>query len=95
MGMEIKIDPKLESRINDIIKDVRSKQDAGKIELYNEEMNELIQKHGELGLIASGCRIVKSAWKGYIILPEKYIEADQIPSLKATMAIVLSENEER
>lgn len=93
MSVKIEISPELEKRIDTIIEDVRQKQDEQKIELYNQEMEELIKKHGELGLLACGCQIIKSSWKGYIILPPKYIEDAFIPALKTKMAIILTKNE--
>ena len=94
MSVRIEMDPALEARIDNVIKDVKQKQDEHKIELYNAEMKEMIKKHGELALLATGCQIVKSSWNNYIVLPQEYIEDRFIPSLKSKMALIIKKNEE-
>lgn len=93
--MKIEMSPELEQRIDSVIEAVRKKQQEGKIELYNEEMKEMLDTYGEFDLLCTGCRIVKSSWKGYIILPEEFIEERFIPSLKTKMALIISKNEDK
>lgn len=93
MSVKIEMDPALEARINKVINAVREKQLQGKIELYNEEMNEMLKEFDEFDLLLTGCKIVKSSWKGYIILPEEFIEEKFIPALKSKMALTLSNRE--
>lgn len=93
MSIKIEMDPKLEARIDKVINAIREKQLQGKIELYNEEMNEMLKEFDEIDLLLTGCKIVKSSWKGYIILPEEFIEERFIPALKSKMALILSKRE--
>lgn len=95
MSIKIDMSPELEARIDKVIQAVRKKQQEGKIELYNDEMKEMIDTYGELDLLCIGCKIVKSSWKGYIILPEEFIEEKFIPSLKTKMALAISKNEDK
>lgn len=89
MAMNIKIDPVMDAHINDIIEAVRSKQDEGKLELYNKEMEDMLKRFNEKELLSAGCKIAKSSWKNYIILPEQYIEDEFIPALKTKIALAL------
>ena len=91
--MNIEMSPEIEKRIDNVINAVRNKQLEGKIELYNDEMKEMIDTYGEFDLLLTGCRIVKSSWKGYIILPEEFIEEKFIPGLKTKMALIISKKE--
>lgn len=91
--MKVEMSPELEQRIDTVIEAVRKKQQEGKIELYNEEMKEMLDTYGEFDLLCTGCKIVKSSWTGYIILPEEFIEERFIPSLKTKMALIISKNE--
>ena len=93
MSIKIEMDPKLEARIDKVINAVREKQLQGKIELYNEEMNEMLKEFEEYDLLLTGCKIVKSSWSGYIILPEEFIEEKFIPALKSKMALFLTKRE--
>lgn len=93
--MKVEISPELEQRIDRVIRAVRKKQQEGKIELYNEEMEEMLNTYGEFDLLCTGCRIVKSSWRGYIILPEEFIEEKFIPSLKTKIALIISKNEDK
>ena len=93
--MKIEMSPELELRIDRVIQAVRKKQQEGKIELYNDEMKEMLDTYGEFDLLCTGCRIVKSSWRGYIILPEEFIEEKSIPSLKTKMALIISKNKDR
>ena len=92
MSIKIDMSPELEARIDRVIEAVRKKQQEGKIELYNEEMKEMLDTYGEFDLLCTGCKIVKSSWKGYIILPEEFIEEKFIPSLKINMALIILNN---
>lgn len=91
--MHIKLPKELDDRIMSVIKAVRQKQFEGKIELYNDEMKEMIDKFGEYDLILTGCRIVKSTWRRYLILPEDYIEEKDVPALRARMAMLIEKCE--
>lgn len=93
MSVKIEMDPALEARIDKVIAAVRDKQQQGKIELYNDEMNQMLKEFDEYDLLLTGCKIVKSSWRGYIILPEEFIEEKFIPALKSKMAFVLSKRE--
>lgn len=93
MSVRIEMDPTLEARIDKVIAAVRDKQKQGKIELYNDEMNQMLKEFDEYDLLLTGCKIVKSSWKGYIILPEEFIEEKFIPALKSKMALSLSKRE--
>lgn len=93
MSVKIDMSPELEARIDRVIEAVRKKQQEGKIELYNEEMEEMLDTYGEFDLLCTGCKIIKSSWKGYIILPEEFIEEKFIPSLKINMALIILNNE--
>lgn len=95
MSVKLDMSPELEARIDKVIQAVRKKQQEGKIELYNDEMKEMLDTYGEFDLLCTGCRIVKSSWKGYIILPEEFIEEKFIPSLKTKMALIISKNEDK
>lgn len=92
MSVKIEMNPELEAKAESVIQDLKAKQDEGKIELYNDEMNDMISKHGELALLAAGCQIVKSSWKNYLILPEEYIEDKFIPRIKVNIVRVLTKN---
>ena len=93
MNLKVEMDKALEERIDSVIRDVKQKQDEGKIELYHAEMDDMLKKHGQLALIACGCQVVRSAFKGYIVLPQEYIEDIFIPSLKAKIAFIIKKNE--
>lgn len=93
MSVRIEMDSALEARIDKVIAAVRDKQKQGKIELYNDEMNQMLKEFDEYDLLLTGCKIVKSSWKGYIILPEEFIEEKFIPALKSKMALSLSKRE--
>ena len=93
MAINVELSPELETRIDNVINAVREKQLEGKIELYNEEMEMMIKTFGEYDLLLTGCKIIKSPWRGYIILPEEFIEEKFILPLKTKMALIISKNE--
>ena len=93
MSLKIEMSRELESRIDKVIRAVRNKQAEGKIELYNDEMKEMLNTFSEYDLLLTGCRIVKSTWGGYIILPDEFIEDKFVPALKTNMAIAITERE--
>lgn len=94
MAVKIKMDPELEARIDSAIADVKAKQDEGKVELYGDEMKEIMDKHGQITLLAVGCSPVRSPIKNYLALPEEYIEDMFIPSIKLRAAKIIQANEE-
>lgn len=92
MTIKVEMNPELRAKAEAAVLALKAKQDEGKIELYNEEMEEMIQKHGELTLLAAGCTIAKSSWKNYLMLPEEYIEDKFIEGLVVKVVRVLEKN---
>lgn len=92
MSIKIEMNPELKAKAESVIFDLKAKQDEGKIELYNKELEEMMEKHGQLALLAAGCQHVKSSWKNYLILPEEYIEDKFIERLTAQVVRVLEKN---
>ena len=92
MSIKIEMDPELKAKAESVILDLKAKQDQGKIELYNKELDDMMDKHGQLDLLAAGCQYVKSSWKNYLILPEEYIEDKFIERLTIQVVRVLEKN---
>ena len=63
MSVKIDMSPELEARIDRVIQAVRKKQQEGKIELYNDEMKEMLDTYGEFDLLCTGCNATNNEKK--------------------------------